>query len=438
MNAAINRSERRAFVAQFRTRRLFCTVCLVLLALLPFLTALGAVLFKPGNPGVAVPLRIAAVLCGVCGLSLLTLSLIPFLRLPSLAKTFTVAELKRTERFLGFGGVVLCLISLGLSFQKLPGVLRIPPSFEMPLIPEVTLAIGIVALLAIGLLWEFVHPLRGGMCRFMRAVRFWLTALAVGFTLLQLIHSPETLLPEAVLYELAALSVIALLTAAYSSFLTPLEHTLQYEIISVEPIGSDAVEVTFERESERPVTDYLPGQSVGVSFSGGTYSVKPINYLSAAAGNQLRIVFPSKDGTTALDGVGKPGDEATFGFGRGTFDYRRLGTDGFVLIVDGFGISAAVAILRALAATRDRREVTLMIGASEMASGWFDEELNGLKERLRLKVAGGEGDVPLGLIGENLNRFDYFVCGSKSLIAEARKALKAAKIPSTNQWYEEI
>lgn len=436
MNAAINRSERRAFVAQFRTRRTLRILCLVVFALLPFVTALIFTVFGASGRDAAETLRIVALLDGVIGLPLLTLSLIPFTKMPSLANLFTAYGLARTERFFGLSGVIFCLIHLCLSFRRLPDVIRIVPEIGANFVPAASFAVAIVLLIALALLWFLVDPWRGGLCPLLRAVRFWLTALIVVFALLQLVHLTETRLPRVVLYELVVLLALALVVSVFSVFVTPLRHARRFEVVSVEPLGADAVEATLEAKSERSAAEYQPGQSVGVAFGGGTFSAKPLFFLSDVAANQVRIAFPSQDGKTALDGKVKPGTEATLDFGRGIFDMRRLGTDGFVFIVDGFGISAAVSMLRALAEKRDRRDVMLVIGESASASGWFQEELRDLKERLRLNVVKFEGAV--ALIGENLGRYDYFVCGSKSLRKDVKRMLKGSKIPTANQWYEDI
>ena len=434
MNAAINRSERRAFVAQFRTRRTLRILCLVVFALLPFATAL--IFTVSGVSDAVETLRIAALLSGVIGLPLLTLSLVPFTKMPSLANLFTASGLARTERFFGLSGVVLCLVHLCLSFRRLPDAVRIVPEIGANFVPASSFAVAVVLLIVLALLWLLVDPWRGGLCALLRALRFWLTALTVVFALLQLVHLTETRLPHVVLYELIVLLVLALIVSVFSVFAAPLRHARRFEVVSVEPLGADAVEATFEAESGRSAADYLPGQSAGVGLGGGTFSAKPLFYLSDISGNRVRIAFPSEDGKTALGGKVRAGAAATLDFGRGIFDMRRLGPDGFVFIVDGFGIAAAVAMLRALAEKRDRRDVTLFIGESASAAGWFQEELRDLEERLRLKVVKFEGAV--ALIGENLGRYDYFVCGSKSLRKDVKRALKGLKIPTANQWYEEI
>lgn len=434
MNAAINRSERRAFVAQFRTRRTLRILCLVVFALLPFATAL--IFTVSGVSDAVETLRIAALLSGVIGLPLLTLSLVPFTKMPSLANLFTASGLARTERFFGLSGVVLCLGHLCLSFRRLPDAVRIVPVIGANFDPVASFAVAVVLLIVLALLWLLVDPWRGGLCALLRALRFCLTALTVVFALLQLVHLTETRLPRVVLYELIVLLVLALIVSFFSVFAMPLRHARRFEVVSVEPLGADAVEATFEAESGRSAADYLPGQSAGVGLGGGTFSAKPLFYLSDISGNRVRIAFPSEDGKTALGGKVRAGAAATLDFGRGIFDMRRLGPDGFVFIVDGFGIAAAVAMLRALAEKRDRRDVTLFIGESASAAGWFQEELRDLEERLRLKVVKFEGAV--ALIGENLGRYDYFVCGSKSLRKDVKRALKGLKIPTANQWYEEI
>ena len=113
MNAAVNRSERRAFVAALRSSRTFFIVGLVLVALLPMAAAL--ITLRSGSGlGAA---RIAARLCGVLGLSLLTLSLVPFADLPCVARRFNPREAALMDRTVGLLGSILAAAHLILKFR---------------------------------------------------------------------------------------------------------------------------------------------------------------------------------------------------------------------------------------------------------------------------------------------------------------------------------
>ena len=208
----------------------------------------------------------------------------------------------------------------------------------------------------------------------------------------------------------------------------------RYEISELVEIGADAVEATFVRKSGHAVV--LPGQSVGLALNGGAFSGKPLFYVSGVGKDgTLRAAFPG--GRDSL----RVGTKAAVGIAHGNFRLDRLGADGFVFIVDGYGIAAAIASLRTLAERRDTRKLTLIYRADSETAVWFAEELTRLEERLKLTVVRSIGE-PISaesirrVYPRERDRYDVFVCGSKPLRKAAGNAFRALKVPARNQWFE--
>lgn len=429
MNAAVNRSERRAFVAALRSSRTFFIVGLVLVALLPMAAAL--ITLRSGSGlGAA---RIAARLCGVLGLSLLTLSLVPFADLPCVARRFNPREAALLDRTVGLLGSILAAAHLILKFRQLPEVVRVLPADRGGLLPTPTFVAMAAALAVLAVLWLTADPWRGGIHSALRIGRFWLTAAIVAFAFAQAYFAEAAARSPLVFYLWDALLLAAAIGAAVGGVVLPLR-SARYEVSEIAEIGADAVETTFVRRTGH--AGVLPGQSVGLALNGGAFSGKPLFYVSGVGKDgTLCAAFPG--GRDSL----RVGTKAAVGIAHGNFRLDRLGADGFVFIVDGYGIAAAIASLRTLAERRDPRRLTLVYRADSETAVWFAGELARLEERLKLTV--------VRLIGEPISaesirrvyprerdRYDVFVCGSKPLRKAARDAFKMLKVPAANQWFE--
>ena len=429
MNAAVNRSERRAFVAALRSSRTFFIAGLVLAALLPT----GAALFTLRS-GVGLDAGwIAARLCGVMGLSLLTLSLVPFADLPCVAGRFNPREAASIDRAVGLTGLTFAAAHLLLKFRQLPEIVHVLPAERGGLLPGPTFVAIAGALAVLAVLRLTADPWRGGIHSALRIGRFWLTAAVVAFALAQAYFAEAPDLSPVVFWLWGALLLAAVMGVAVGGVILPLR-SARYEISELVEIGADAVEATFVRKSGHAVV--LPGQSVGLALNGGAFSGKPLFYVSGVGKDgTLRAAFPG--GRDSL----RVGTKAAVGIAHGNFRLDRLGADGFVFIVDGYGIAAAIASLRTLAERRDPRKLTLIYRAESETAVWFAEELTRLEERLKLTVVRSIGE-PISaesirrVYPRERDRYDVFVCGSKPLRKAAGNAFKALKIPARNQWFE--
>ena len=121
---------------------------------------------------------------------------------------------------------------------------------------------------------------------------------------------------------------------------------------------------------------------------------------------------------------------------------------GLVMIASGVGMTPILSILRTLADRGDKRPHRLIVAAGTPDQLLFSREIETLRSRLQLEViatvrAGAPGwrgrigpvDGPLlatVLPGRPVrDRFVYFVCGPRMLIADALSALHILKVPTT-------
>ncbi len=118
--------------------------------------------------------------------------------------------------------------------------------------------------------------------------------------------------------------------------------------------------------------------------------------------------------------------------------------DMHVLIAGGVGITPMMSMIRTLADQRDSRPVTLLYGSRDWESITFREDLETLKDRLKLTVVHVLQEPPAGWKGEQgfvnsevLQRHlppphaehEYFICGPDVMMDSIEKALHDLHVP---------
>lgn len=118
--------------------------------------------------------------------------------------------------------------------------------------------------------------------------------------------------------------------------------------------------------------------------------------------------------------------------------------DMHVLIAGGVGITPMMSIIRTLADQRDSRPVVLLYGSRDWESITFREDLETLKDRLKLKVVHVLEKPPAGWTGERgfingevLQRHlpppyadhEYFICGPNVMMDSIERALQELHVP---------
>lgn len=423
MNAAVSRSERRAFVAGLRSSRSILIFILILFALAPL--ALAAFQLRAEISAMDVMNRMTFGF-GVLGLTMMILSLIPYAEIPWVAGRFSPSGAPLIGKVFGFIGAMLASSHLALMFSHLPNAVRILPNWGLNFsaTPSVIAALSVLGVIM--LLNLVLDAYRGGFFAVLRIVRFWMTLIAILFIALQAFYAEPSFLPRALFILWACYLAVALLFAFSVAVILPFR-SRGYEVTEVEKIAENGVEVTLTQTTEQG-SNVRPGQSVGIAFGTNPFASKPLYYVSAVEENAIRVAIASGNNIPRI------GSKALVGTTHGLFRMDRLGHEGFIFIVNGYGIAPAMAAIRTLAAKNDRRSVYLLHGD---VSNWFEDELNQLKECMKLMVAKVDGTAAIGFIGKaNPDRLDVYVCADGDLKKSARTMVKALKIPASNQWFE--
>lgn len=446
MNAAINRSERRAFVAKVRSRQSLKRSLFVLLVLLPALiyavqtTALGA---WGGDP-----LRHVAALAGLFALPMLSLSLVSLPKKASLAQSFTQFELACAWKTVAVLGFVLASIHIVIITQiGFSDVIAVIPAYGVYFIAPIAWKIALIVL-TIGLLLATAVDVRGSGLQTVLQVLLWiLTAVVVAIALLQLYSYQQGATNGKALasafYSAAVIAVGSCLIGIYVGLIQPLfGKKNRYEIRAVEAVGDGFVEAILDYRGSGSAPVYLPGQSVVTDLGGGgrTNYFAQVIYDGTGA---MRLAFPSDDGATALNGKVQPGKPVTLSYGQGVFRYDKLGAEGFVLVAMKYGVLAAMAVLRAMAEKRDRRKVILVLLREDPVAASYQDVLSELNDRLNLTVvtADAVGDLSETLrtvYPKERDRFDVLALGDGAMLKVVKRALKGLKVPKGNVWFERI
>lgn len=423
MNAAVNRSERRAFVAGLRSSRSILIFVLVLFALAPLALTVFQLRAELSSMD---EMRVLTLGIGVLGLTLMIFSLVPFAEIPWIAGRFSPSGASRIGKIFGFFGAAFALGHVALRTSQLPSVIQVLPKWGVSFLPTPSF-IGTLSVLGVILLLNLVLDVyRGGIFAVLRFMRFWLTLIAILFAALQAFHAETGVLPRALFIFWACYLFCALFTAFILAVILPFRSSC-YEVTEAAKIAENGVEVTLTLRSGRG-TAVRPGQSVGIAFGTNPFASKPLYYVSAVEENGIRIAIASGNEIPRI------GTKVLAGTIHGLFRMDRLGHEGFIFIVNGYGIAPAMAVIRSLAEKNDRRSVYLLHGD---VSNWFEDELNQLKERMKLTVMRVEGAAAVGFIGKaNPDRLDVYVCAGGELKKAAHSMIKALKIPASNQWIE--
>lgn len=452
MNAAVNRSTRRAYLAQLRSRKILWLILFFAIVLFP--TAV-LVITNTRNGTWRNWQRDLASCFGMLGLSLMILSFIPITREKHITNTFNMDSVYKFHHAFstaGFWLAVFHVVFLWINNLSIANLLNVFGNY-----PLYTKA-GTFALFAAAILVFFSY--------FRKELRinydFWKighSLLAVVMVVFGLIHilgvnyytaNPLIYGYYIVLVFLAACAIFWLrLNVAFIELQKP------YKIVDVTVRNNATTEITLQfagNEKQQPVS-YRAGQIAWITVRRSPFSFRKHPFSIASSDlDQKRLSFAIRelgDFTSTIKDL-KVGEKVYVEGGFGTFNINKLGDEGFVIIAGGIGIAPAMSIIRTMAARGDKRKVVLFYGSRDKDSIGFYEELNTLSGKMNLELVHvlentddpkfEKGYVTTEVLErhfpKNRDRYDVFICGPEPMLKIIQKSMKAMKIPEENIWEE--
>lgn len=222
-----------------------------------------------------------------------------------------------------------------------------------------------------------------------------------------------------------------------------------YVIESVLPERGKAWSLTV-RALGHPGLKFMPGQFAWITVGDSPFSEAehPFSFSSSAE-QQDRLTFTIKE---LGDFTGKikqltPGWKVYVDgpFGHFSVD-RHPGSEQFVFIAGGVGITPIMSMLRTLAQRGEQRPLTLLYANRDWESVIFREEIARLQDSLRLNVVhvletppadwtGETGYINRAILERRLpivrrrNAVEVFLCGSRPMMDAVERALAVLGVP---------
>ncbi len=248
---------------------------------------------------------------------------------------------------------------------------------------------------------------------------------------------------------IVAICVVMVGAYAYIRLVRPaLMRRAPYKVTEVRPERGSVWSLALQADGH-PGMRFLPGQ-YGYLKLGSPYSLDEHPFSFSSSSEQPgRLEFAIKELGDFTNRIGQvpPGTTAFVDGPHGSFSTDLTPAPGYVFIAGGIGIAPFMSLLRTLADRRDPRPVLLLYGEKRWDEVAFREELDELKERLKLDVVfvleeaheGWEGET--GFVNEAVLRrrlpregFErhVFICGPNPMIDAVERALVACDVPELN------
>jgi predicted ferric reductase len=165
---------------------------------------------------------------------------------------------------------------------------------------------------------------------------------------------------------------------------------------------------------------------------------------SASNSSQLALTIKNLGDFTSTIPHLRPGKRAYLDGPYGAFSLDRFPAHAYTFIAGGIGITPIMSILRTMGDRGDQRPLALLYGNKTWEDVTFREELEGLKERLNLRVVhvleqppenwnGETGFITAEMLRQQmpktLEQHEYFICGPDSMMDAVEKGLHALGVP---------
>jgi len=220
-----------------------------------------------------------------------------------------------------------------------------------------------------------------------------------------------------------------------------------YRVVEVKPETPSTCTVAVEPEGHEGFR-FKPGQFAWLTVRASPYALKEHPFsIASSAEMPRRLTFTIKNlgDFTRTVPTFQPGERAYLDGPYGAFSVDRfVSAPGFVFIAGGVGIAPVMSMLRTLADRHETRPLILVYANNRAEGVIFREELETLKDRLRLKLVhvlrqpptdwqGERGVVSVPLLEKNLpdnrHEYEYFLCGPKPMTQCVEEALHELNVP---------
>jgi predicted ferric reductase len=213
-----------------------------------------------------------------------------------------------------------------------------------------------------------------------------------------------------------------------------------YEVEGVREERGDSWTLTV-RPNGHEGFGFEPGQFAWLTVWNSPFAIKehPFSFSSSAA-DSGKFSFTVKevgDFTGTVKEI-SPGERVYLDGPHGQFSVDRWGGPKNVFVAGGVGVTPIMSMLRTLADRGDRRPLLLVYASRTWEDVIFREEIEGLEERLNLRVVhviedppdgweGERGYVTAGVLDRHLpqgrEEYEYFVCGPDPMMDAVEVAL---------------
>jgi predicted ferric reductase len=268
--------------------------------------------------------------------------------------------------------------------------------------------------------------------------------LALGVVFIGLAHVFQVGHYMAPLWKKGLLGLVvgaSMYTVLHTRLVRPwLSRKRPYRVREVQPERDQCWSLILEPEGHAGMR-FRPGQFTWITINESPFTLQqhPFSFASSARSREIRLTAKKLGDFTSTWKDMEPGTPAFLEGPFGSFIPDPSRDTGLFMIMGGIGITPAMGILRTLHDDGDRRPVTLIYGNQTWEDITFREELDELSQTLDLQVIhlleepheGWEGEAGFvtrelleKYLPENLNTFQYFICGPKPLMDIAEIELR--------------
>ncbi len=453
MNAAANRSTRRAYIAQLKMRKVLWLVLFCAMVLFPVIVTV--ISNSVNGTWRADWQRDVASFLGMTGLSLMIMSFIPITRDKFITATFNLDILYKFHHTLGLLGFWLAVSHLVLLWINNPAIANLLNLFvNNPLYVKAgTLGLLAAAVLVFISYFRKEIKLNYDIWKIAHSV---LTVVMVVFGMIHILgfnYYTASPLVRGYYYILLALAIISLVWLRFGSAFAALGKPYRITDVIAQKNLITEIKLEYAGSEKKSPLAYHAGQIAWITIRRSAFSFRKHPFSIASSDvDQNKIGFAIRelgDLTSRIKDL-KLGETVYVEGGFGTFSVDKLGDKGFVMVAGGIGIAPTMSILRTLADRQDKRKFILFYGSRDRDSIGFYEELEDLSKKIDLEVvhvlektddpAFEKGYITQAVLERHFPKdkenYDVFICGPGPMLNIVLKSLKGMDIPEENIWEE--
>ncbi len=279
--------------------------------------------------------------------------------------------------------------------------------------------------------WIMVHRLFG-----------WLIPVFLAHALLA---RSQIVQNRALFVYMIVLATMGFLAFLYRSVMTRFIKRYAYVVSEVNHPSTEVTELVLKPVG--PSMNYKPGQFAYLSLESDVVDdeAHPFSFTTAPNGPYVRFVIKALgDDTEKLFGV-MPGTKAYLEGPHGKFSHLNSKNPKQVWVAGGVGITPFLSMARSLR-PNDKYDVHLFYAAEELKDAVFLREILSISKqapnfKLSLVDRRFSGFVSADMIGEtvqNLQEYDFFICGPPGMMQALKSQLNAKGVPADRVHTEEF